>query len=46
MVLPMREKKTIIQSAGRVERTYPGKVDSKVYDYVDMKSLPHVSQYV
>ena len=45
MVLPMREKKTIIQSAGRVERTYPGKVDSKVYDYVDMNHFMLVNMY-
>lgn len=35
-VSPMRDKKTIIQSAGRVERIYEGKTDSLIYDYVDV----------
>ena len=36
LVTPMRDKRTIIQSAGRVERVYKGKTNSKVYDYVDV----------
>lgn len=45
MVLPMREKKTIIQSAGRVERVYEGKTNSKVYDYVDINHFMLVNMY-
>ena len=35
MVMPMRDKRTVIQSKGRVERLYNGKEDAYVFDYVD-----------
>ncbi len=34
-VMPMRDKTTIVQSKGRVERYYSGKKQPIVYDYVD-----------
>lgn len=45
LVAPMREKKTIIQSAGRVERIYKGKETSTVYDYVDKNHFMLVNMY-
>ena len=36
MVLPIRDKRTVIQSAGRVERLHKLKKDAIVYDYVDV----------
>lgn len=35
LVMPMRDKRTIIQSKGRVERLYAGKTNALVFDYVD-----------
>lgn len=35
LVFPMRDKRTIIQSKGRVERPFKGKKESFVFDYVD-----------
>lgn len=35
LIMPMRDKTTIVQSKGRVERYYKGKKQPIVYDYVD-----------
>lgn len=35
LIFPMRDKTTIVQSKGRVERLYKGKDSAIVYDYVD-----------
>lgn len=35
LTFPMRDKRTIIQSKGRVERQYKDKTESIVFDYVD-----------
>lgn len=37
MVMPIREKKGVIQSIGRVERLHKNKTSAMVYDYVDYK---------
>lgn len=34
-VFPIKEKKTVVQSKGRVERTFEGKENAYVIDYVD-----------
>lgn len=45
LILPVRDKKTTIQSAGRVERTHKGKTNSYVYDYVDTEFGMLVNMY-
>lgn len=45
MVLPVRDKRTTIQSAGRVERLHPKKIDAIVYDYVDINIGNLVGMY-
>lgn len=35
LIMPMRDKTTIVQSKGRIERVYNGKNEALVYDYVD-----------
>lgn len=36
LILPIRDKRTIIQSAGRIERLHELKKNAVVYDYVDV----------
>lgn len=45
MVLPVRDKRTTIQSAGRVERLHHKKIDAIVYDYVDVNIGNLVGMY-
>ena len=35
LIFPMRDRTTLVQSKGRVERNYKGKTNSIVYDYLD-----------
>lgn len=37
LIMPMRDRITIEQSKGRVERTFKGKESAFVYDYIDYK---------
>jgi superfamily II DNA or RNA helicase len=37
LVFPFSWKGTLIQYAGRLNRTYYGKTETKIYDYVDEK---------
>lgn len=39
LALPMSWKGTLIQHAGRLHRTHPGKKEVQIYDYVD-RSVP------
>jgi superfamily II DNA or RNA helicase len=43
MVFPIGDKTTLIQSAGRVERLYNGKVSSRVVDYYDY-NIPYMQR--
>ena len=36
IVTPFREKSRVEQAVGRIQRTCPGKIDSILYDYVDI----------
>lgn len=35
LVMPMRDKRTVVQSKGRIERLYKDKKEAYLYDYVD-----------
>ncbi len=37
LAMPLSWKGTIVQYAGRLHRTHPGKQEVRVYDYVDTK---------
>ena len=45
LLLPVSDKATIIQTAGRVERTFEGKTNSYVYDYVDINFGTLINMY-
>jgi superfamily II DNA or RNA helicase len=43
LAMPIAWKGTVIQYAGRLHRTHPGKQDILIYDYVDTEvPAPHV----
>ena len=45
LILPMSDKRTIVQSAGRVERLIEGKTHAIVIDYVDVNFPMLVNMY-
>jgi superfamily II DNA or RNA helicase len=45
LALPVSWKGTLVQYAGRLHRTYAGKTDVKIYDYVDRNILMLVKMF-